>query len=196
MAAAGIAPASPPLQGGANLSQLNSHRKLVPPRGNAPRSFGYRPTALLLSYVGVMPRQVFVILLSHHGKKSGQPRACSPSTNDYGSIRLQTGDGALVRLTVLIELAPPPGIVPGSHRLTGGLHTLCIERNRKNGTPGRTCTCVVPFRRRMPRSARPRESRENGRAPRLRSGYLAVPSGADYYLPRTRYAGSFRFGLL
>ena len=26
----------------------------------------------------------------------------------------------------------------------------------------------------------------NGRAPRLRSGYLAVPSGADCYLPRAR----------
>src|ERR1700722_18888712 len=50
-AAAGIAPASPPLQGGANLSQLNS-QKLVPPRGNAPRSIGYQPTALLLSYEG------------------------------------------------------------------------------------------------------------------------------------------------
>jgi hypothetical protein len=27
----------------------------------------------------------------------------------------------------------------------------------------------------------------NGRAPRLRSGYLTVPSGADCYLPRARY---------
>jgi len=183
VAAVGIAPTSPPLQGGANLSQLNSHRKLVPPRGNAPRSFGYRPIALLLSYGGVMPAQVYAILCGTSPKKGGQPRACSPSTNDYGSIRLQTGAGALVRLTVLTKLAPPPGIAPGSHRLTGGLHTLCIERNRKEGTPGRICTCVVPFRRRMPRSARPREPRENGRAPRLRSGYLprehslAHPSG-------------------
>jgi hypothetical protein len=53
-AAAGIAPASPPLQGGANLSQLSSQTaKLVPPRGNAPRSIGYLPMALLLSYGGI-----------------------------------------------------------------------------------------------------------------------------------------------
>ena len=26
-------------------------------------------------------------------------------------------------------MAPPLGIAPSSHRLTGGLHTLCIERN-------------------------------------------------------------------
>jgi hypothetical protein len=47
----GIAPKSPPLQGGANLSQLFS-RKVVPPRGIAPRSVDYRSTALLLSYGG------------------------------------------------------------------------------------------------------------------------------------------------
>ncbi len=51
VAAAGIAPAFPPLQGGANLSQLNS--LVVPPQGNAPRSAGYRPAALLLSYGGI-----------------------------------------------------------------------------------------------------------------------------------------------
>ena len=45
----GIAPNSSPLQGDANLSQLFSRGKLVPPRGNAPRSIGYRPIALLLS---------------------------------------------------------------------------------------------------------------------------------------------------
>ncbi len=44
----GIAPSSPRLQRGANLSQLFS-LKWVPPRGNAPRSTGYRPIALLLS---------------------------------------------------------------------------------------------------------------------------------------------------
>ena len=44
----GIAPTSPPLQGGANLPQLLG--EMVVPRGNAPRSSGYRPGALLLSY--------------------------------------------------------------------------------------------------------------------------------------------------
>ena len=50
VAASGIAPDSPRLQRGATLSQLYS--PMVPPRGNAPRSIGYRPMALLLSYGG------------------------------------------------------------------------------------------------------------------------------------------------
>jgi len=45
---AGIAPASPRLQRGANLPQLL--RELVVRRGNAPRSLAYRASALLLSY--------------------------------------------------------------------------------------------------------------------------------------------------
>ena len=47
----GIAPNSPRLQRGANLSQLFS-LKVVPPRGIAPRSTDYRSVALLLSYGG------------------------------------------------------------------------------------------------------------------------------------------------
>ena len=47
----GIAPNSPRLQRGANLSQLFS-RNGVPPRGNAPRSTDYQSVALLLSYGG------------------------------------------------------------------------------------------------------------------------------------------------
>ena len=55
----GIAPTSPRLQRGANLPQLLGdwlaepklgERRLVVPRGNAPRSSGYQPGALLLSY--------------------------------------------------------------------------------------------------------------------------------------------------
>ena len=65
----GIAPTSPPLQGGANLPQLLGvrlramrydamqwlakpllQRRLVVPAGNAPASSGYQPGALLLSY--------------------------------------------------------------------------------------------------------------------------------------------------
>jgi hypothetical protein len=48
----GIAPNSPRLQRGANLSQLFSLREMVPPRGNAPRSIDYQSMALLLSYGG------------------------------------------------------------------------------------------------------------------------------------------------
>jgi hypothetical protein len=67
----GIAPTSPPLQGGANLPQLLgeifklplvfflefgiwSFRRLVVPAGNAPASSGYQPDALLLSYRTVL----------------------------------------------------------------------------------------------------------------------------------------------
>ena len=44
----GIAPTSPPLQGGANLPQLLG--AMVVLAGNAPASSGYQPGALLLSY--------------------------------------------------------------------------------------------------------------------------------------------------
>lgn len=51
VAASGIAPDSPRLQRGANLSQL--HSRVVPPHGIAPWSPGYQPGALLLSYGGM-----------------------------------------------------------------------------------------------------------------------------------------------
>ena len=50
----GIAPTSPRLQRGANLTQLLggacARRSMVVPRGSAPRSAAYRAAALLLSY--------------------------------------------------------------------------------------------------------------------------------------------------
>jgi hypothetical protein len=50
VAVSGIAPDSPRLQRGADLSQL--HSLVVPPHGIAPRSPAYRAGALLLSYGG------------------------------------------------------------------------------------------------------------------------------------------------
>ena len=58
----GIAPTSPRLQRSANLSQLlrvmacqpKPWRRLVVPRGNAPRSLAYQASALLLSYRTVL----------------------------------------------------------------------------------------------------------------------------------------------
>ena len=44
----------------------------------------------------------------------------------------------------------------------------------ESGAPGKSCTCVVPFRRWMPASARPRERFENGRAPRCCPGRLPL----------------------
>jgi len=54
VAVSGIAPDSPRLQRGADLSQL--HSLVVPPRGIAPRSPAYRAGALLLSYGGIYKR--------------------------------------------------------------------------------------------------------------------------------------------
>ena len=78
----GIAPTSPPLQGGANLPQLLG--EMVVPAGNAPASSGYRPGALLLSYrtmaegVGNAPTSAMPILFS----RQVQPAyICLPSAN-------------------------------------------------------------------------------------------------------------------
>lgn len=57
VAAVGNAPTFPAFQTGANLSQLNSHKKVVLARGNAPRSVSYRLTALLLSYARMVRDQ-------------------------------------------------------------------------------------------------------------------------------------------
>ena len=97
----GIAPTSPRLQRGANLSQLLGGAgaqppleitKLVVPRGNAPRSSGYQPDALLLSYrtmmimklaegVGNAPTSAIPILFS----RQVQPACiCLPSTRVDG----------------------------------------------------------------------------------------------------------------
>ena len=56
----GIAPTSPPLQGGANLPQLLG--EVVVLAGNAPASSGYQPGTLLLSYgtissLGLVPKR-------------------------------------------------------------------------------------------------------------------------------------------
>src|SRR5687767_9541039 len=91
-AAFGIAPNSPRLQRGANLSQLHSPSTgsgpvaVVPPHGIAPRSIGYRPIALLLSYRGIemvarrgnAPRSAgckpAALLLSYRAKKKMPPQ--------------------------------------------------------------------------------------------------------------------------
>lgn len=53
-AGVGSAPTSADLQSAAHLSEPSSVLlKMVPRRGDAPRSAGYRPAALLLSYRGI-----------------------------------------------------------------------------------------------------------------------------------------------
>ena len=98
-------------------------------------------------------------------EESGAPRTRTLDTI-AGATVFKTASSAS-RTRSVCEMAPPLGIAPSSHRLTGGPHTLCVERNALRGSapktaertrhsrwkaiaPGRNCTCVVPFRRRMP----------------------------------------------
>ena len=99
-------------------------------------------------------------------KKCGAPRTRTLDTI-AGATVFKTASST-DRTRSVCEMAPPLGIAPSSHRLTGGPHTLCVERNALRGSahrkprsalciasgeaiaPGRNCTCVVPFRRRMP----------------------------------------------
>ena len=90
----GIAPNSPRLQRGANLSQLFS-LKMVPPRGNAPRSIDYRSMALLLSYRGKK--------IAREGYAPSTP-GCRP-----GALLLRQ------RAESLLPSAGPPH--PDSHRI-------------------------------------------------------------------------------
>ncbi len=89
----GIAPNSPRLQRGANLSQLFS-LKLVPPRGNAPRSIDYQSMALLLSYGGknspvkvTLPR-VSDVSRAYYYYTNGRKVSCRPQDH---RIRTLTG---------------------------------------------------------------------------------------------------------
>jgi hypothetical protein len=136
---------------------------MVARRGNAPRSAGCEPVALLLSYRAneevapapgnasgfaapaamqlalrvcrwALPRDAFLV----------ENQACCFCTmradEDGGAPRTRTLDtiaGATVfktassasRTRSVSKMAPPLGIAPSSHRLTGGPHTLCVERN-------------------------------------------------------------------
>ena len=60
-------------------------------------------------------------------EKSGAPRTRTLDT-DEGATVFKTASSAR-RTRSVCEMAPPLGIAPSSHRLTGGPHTLCVERN-------------------------------------------------------------------
>src|SRR5580692_11456463 len=74
----GSAPTSPPFQGGANLPQLLGGMVVL--RGNAPRSSGYRPGALLLSYGTAMINGAsgFCNPAGCHLQQTGFAWACAP----------------------------------------------------------------------------------------------------------------------
>ena len=162
---------------------------MVARRGNAPRSAGCEPVALLLSYQAneevapapgnaprfaapaamrlplrvcdcAHPREAFLVenqaccyctmrasvslarialasdplgedrskSVELQGReKSGAPRTRTLDT-DEGATVFKTASST-DRTRSVCEMAPPLGIAPSSHRLTGGPHTLCVERN-------------------------------------------------------------------
>ena len=140
---------------------------MVARRGNAPRSAGCEPAALLLSYQAMKkwhPHPVLrrVLLIENQPccfctmralvslarvalasdplgedrsksvelqgrEKSGAPRTRTLDTI-AGATVFKTASSAS-RTRSVCKMAPPLGIAPSSHRLTGGPHTLCVERN-------------------------------------------------------------------
>jgi hypothetical protein len=153
----------------------------------APRSIGYRPMALLLSYGGVgkmvarrgnAPRSAgcepAALLLSYRAWKCWHPhpvtlrgllvenQACCFCTMRAGNLAEHRGLAPRTPLPVRLlsrqlprlagrapsEIGSPTWTRTTTNRLTGGHAPLTSSGT--GGAPGRNCTCVVPFRRRMP----------------------------------------------
>lgn len=138
---------------------------MVAREGYAPSFAGCRPAVLLLNY---------------------RARRNWRSTGDLHPGRLVQArlfSGQLPRLAgrAPSEMAPPRGVAPRSHVLTGRQHTPCFRGN-DIGAPGRIFACVVPFRRRVPDTLG-HGSIKFGRAPRCCPGRLLVPNEAGSLAP-------------
>ena len=105
----GIAPTSPPLQGGANLPQLLGV-KMVVPAGNAPASSGYQPGALLLSY------------------RTMAEGVGSAPTSVVTDPVFETGAASLY-LPAFHKMAARVGLAPTPNGLTGRRATLTLPGN-------------------------------------------------------------------
>ena len=104
----GIAPTSPPLQGGANLPQLLG--EMFVPAGNAPASSGYQPGALLLSY------------------RTMAEGVGSAPTSVVTDPVFETGAASLY-LPAFHKLAARVGLAPTPNGLTGRRATLTLPGN-------------------------------------------------------------------
>lgn len=83
---------------------------MVPPRGDSPRSAGYRPAALLLSYRGVY-------------KIGGAPEN---RTLDAFAGRSGFRDRFLVYAgRAPFEMVPTPGLAPGTTAVRSGVCNVC-----------------------------------------------------------------------
>ena len=114
---------------------------MVARRGNAPRSAGCGPAAFLLSYRAMKKWHPHPVMLRGFLVENQACCYCTMRADETGGAprtrTLDTIAGATVfktasstsRTRSVCEMAPPLGIAPSSHRLTGGPHTLCVERN-------------------------------------------------------------------
>ena len=99
-------------------------------------------------------------------------------------VRLFSGQLPRLSRTCSLESGSPTWTRTTTIRLTGGHATFTSSGNlpAPGLAPGtsavRSGACSISYTLR---------ALLNGRAPRLRSGYLAVPSGADCYLPCAHY---------
>jgi hypothetical protein len=151
----GIAPTSPRLQRSANLPQLLGG--MVVPAGNAPASSGYQPGALLLSYrtmaegVGNAPTSAMPTLFS----RQVQPACiCLPSVNWSGWGELHSrpppSEGGRLLLTLHPEFGSQSWTRTNTVRFNKPSCYFDTTWQFEIGAAGRTSTCIVPFRRRMP----------------------------------------------
>ena len=151
----GIAPTSPRLQRGANLPQLLG--EMVVPAGNAPASSGYQPGALLLSYetmaegVGNAPTSARADPVFKTGAASLYLPAFQ-KWSGWQELHLRPPRSEQGRL--LLTLHPEIGC-------QGWTRTNTVRFNKPScyfdttwqfeiGASGRTSSCIVPLRRRMP----------------------------------------------
>jgi hypothetical protein len=165
VAGVGIAPTSADLQPAAHLSEPSSdENEMVPPRGDAPRSAGYRPAALLLSYGGEVMRTLSAACekLAEH-QRIAAPAAMPNALRDWSD--------ALSRKPL------HSGRLCGAQRFSGPFPRLCRTCSFENGSPAWTCTMTIGLTGRQA----PLPHRGKMRmvpAPGFEPGTAAVRSGA------------------
>ena len=128
---------------------------VVVPRGNAPRSSGYQPGALLLSYrtmaegVGNAPTSVSTDPVFETGAASLYLPAFQ-KWSGWQELHLRPPRSEQGRL--LLTLHPENGCQTWTRTKTSGLTGRRATLTPPgNGAAGRSSTCIVPLRRRVPR---------------------------------------------
>lgn len=155
-AGTGIAPACAEFQSAAHLSEPSSVYKMVPRRGDAPRSSGYQPGALLLSYRGEWMQAFASRLRSMPARvweNGGAPenRTLDAFWGAAGFKAVSSSMPDVLRCRKVEE--PAPGFAPGTTAVRSGVcksvtpcgHLFIQRFNRvrrhgnapcRSGTPG------------------------------------------------------------